>query len=554
MPDFRGYQDPGVYIEALPVPLIVSPSISGTVIGLVGDTQRFRTASESVRLVSSASTQLLKTGIDVTTIVVKNRFTGATYSSSVIGRLNTAVGSSDTTISVIESGTPPTTPFDIIVDSERMTVTNRTNSSGNIWTYTVTRGVGGSTAAAHLSGAVVNTATAGDYTVSVQGGVDGLIGGPDDLTSIGITPSGSSIASGDYVNVSYRYTDTTYYDITPYRDYASLRDAYGEPFDSSGLINSELSLGAYLAFANGADVVYAVPVQASGSVPSDAEFQTAIDALLTEDDVNVVVPLTGSTTVINYVKTHCEVSALSQDIYRRAFVGLDGTAANVTVSTIISRAETLASERVSLVAPAVIEFDWGGNEPARIGGQYLAAAVAGRQASLPAQEPLTRKTIIGLSGIPDQALKSDILDMQQSGVLVVYQRRDGVMYVKHGLTTKTARKAPINGNLYTQEVSIVTARDRLRELIRRELDNSGVIGSAIDDMTPDIVLGVVTGALETSKQTGLINDYANLSYVFPSGSPTTMDISFVYKPTLPLNYIQVRFAFDTTTGQVQFEE
>lgn len=553
MPDFRGYHDPGVYIEVLPPPLVASPTISGTVVALVGDTQRFRTGAETIRVVSSAPTQLQKMGVDISSIVVTNRFTGATYTSAVIGRLNGNITAVATTISVTESATPPATPFDILVDSEQMTVTARSNTSGNIWSYTVTRGVNSTTATTHLSGAVVNTATVGDYAVHVQGGDDATIGGSDDLTSIGLTVSGSTITSGDYVNVTYRYTDPTYYAVAQYRDYGSLRDAYGEPFTTSGTINSPLSLGAYLAFANGADVVFAVPVQASGSTPTNSEFTTAIDSLLAEEQVNVVVPLTGSAGVISALKTHCEVSAIAQDIYRRGIVGLDGTASSVTVSNLISQAESLASERMTLVAPAVLTFDWGG-EPVSVGGQYLAAAVAGRQASIPAQEPLTRKTIVGFSDIPNQPPKTSILSMQESGVLVVYRRRDGVMYVKHGLTTKTARKSPINGNIYTQEISIVTARDRLRELIRNELDESGVVGSAIDDLTPDIVMGVVGGSLEHAKDSGLISDYSGLSYTFPSGSPSTMEITFMYKPTMPLNYILVRFAFDTTNGQVSFEE
>jgi hypothetical protein len=191
VPDFRQYQDPGIYIERQTAPSVISPVVSPTVVALIGDTQRFRTFSETVRLSSSAASSLSNYGIDVTTIVVKNRLTGVTYQSARIGYLNADITSGATSIQVVETATVPTVPFDIYIDAERMTVSSRSAGPG-YYTYTVSRGVGGTTAAAHLASAVVNKATGADYTINVQGGEDGLIGGPDDTTTIGLL-SGSSM-------------------------------------------------------------------------------------------------------------------------------------------------------------------------------------------------------------------------------------------------------------------------------------------------------------------------------------------------------------------------
>lgn len=79
---------------------------------------------------------------------------------SALGTLYTAITSAATTFNVVETATPPATPFVIKVDSELMNVTLRKTTGGGCNTagrpcYTVTRGYGGTTAAAHLINAPV---------------------------------------------------------------------------------------------------------------------------------------------------------------------------------------------------------------------------------------------------------------------------------------------------------------------------------------------------------------------------------------------------------------
>ncbi|HEX8941285.1 MAG TPA: bifunctional UDP-sugar hydrolase/5'-nucleotidase, partial [Candidatus Limnocylindrales bacterium] len=70
---------------------------------------------------------------------------------NAVGALSAAAGAADTSISVAEATTPPTTPFDITVDDETMTVTARTGPTGGPFTYQVTRTSG----VAHAKGATV---------------------------------------------------------------------------------------------------------------------------------------------------------------------------------------------------------------------------------------------------------------------------------------------------------------------------------------------------------------------------------------------------------------
>jgi hypothetical protein len=82
--------------------------------------------------------------------------TSDTFSS--LGTLSGAINSSTTSIKVTESGTPPSTPFVIKIDTEQMNVTARahaTGCTGATWCYTVTRAYNGTTAASHSNGAAV---------------------------------------------------------------------------------------------------------------------------------------------------------------------------------------------------------------------------------------------------------------------------------------------------------------------------------------------------------------------------------------------------------------
>ena len=102
---------------------------------------------------------------------------------------------------------------------------------------------------------VLNT----DYTVVNTGGTNGTTNA---LYTVERVITGH-INPNDYVQITYQYTDPTYY--TPYifYDYADVVACYGAPWDvTTGTIQSGLSLMAYFAFLNGAYQVVCVAVQA----------------------------------------------------------------------------------------------------------------------------------------------------------------------------------------------------------------------------------------------------------------------------------------------------
>lgn len=463
--DFSAYLTPGVYVEEIDAPVVSSTGIAPTVLGLVGDSQRFRSNAEIVQLdtedaVGPVPTTLAKLGVDASTIVVTNRFTGETY-----------------------------------VETQDYT-----------WSQ-----------------------TAGDSADTTR----------DDVTALTRVGTGN-ITPGTFVTVTYQYTDVGYFDPQSFQDYDDVRDLYGNPFDSQGNINSPMTLAAFFAFANGASEVVAAAVDPAGAQPTAAEFQTALDKLKDQLHVNVVVPVTTDATVATYVQAHVQ-TMYNQGLYRRAFIGGAGTYSNIAN-------HGFSDPRVVVIGPSRYTFYDGTTDSlVELGAEYAAAAVAGSHASRPVQIPLTRKQIRGFYTIPDQITESQMVSVQRQGTLWLRQKRGGQIIVRHGLTTDTT-------NVYTREINIQASKDRLMTLIFEALENQELVGSVMTDTTPQDVVGSVSGILEFAKDTQLIQNYSGLKYRIPSNQPTEIQIRFMYKPSLPLNYVQVQFAIDTSTGASSFTD
>ena len=429
------------------------------------------------------------------------------------------------------------------VEGERMLVTSVSGSAPQ--TVAVTRGVNGTFAAGH--GAVtIYENTGADYLVEIGSGTDGTFLTEDDTLSLLIL-DGTRISSGSYVNLAFEATDAAQFSAGLFDDLDTIRDKYGDPLDSTGSISSELTLGAQLALANGATQLVLVAVNPADITVSDtAGFQAAIAKLAFELSVNSIAILSGIAADINYLKGHVQQQSENGNLCR-GFVGLDGLGTPTPdYSSFITKAGQMNSERVSLVAPGQFKLDNGTTTPTIVPGYFAAAAVAGVQAGLPPQEPLTRKQVFGFVGINNQDTTQNIFSMQAAGVLVVFEDRLSRLIIKHGLTTDMS-------TVYSREISVITSRDRLRDFILDTLEGGALIGSPMTSDTPNLVMAAVNAALEESVRQGLIFDYSDVKFRYPTENPTMIEIRFSYKPTLPLNYIHVQFSIDTNTGTVEFQ-
>lgn len=397
---------------------------------------------------------------------------------------------------------------------------------------------------------------ASDFELVADGGEDeNLATTTDNTLTLARTDDSTIPDDGSPVYVSYQYTDATYYEPLRVRDFDEVIDAFGPPIDATtGAITSPLSFAAKLALDNQAAEVVLVTTSGSATSTSRAQLQAGLAKLETMFDVNIVVPLpvgiTGSvgtpgdtTNIPNDLKTHCD--AMSADgLYR---LGVVGFGAGVTRPP-DAIAEDIASKRVSLVWPnRVLWYNGFANTSVEVPGVYLAAAVAGRLASLPVQMPLTKKPVRGFSSFPSSVLstmtKAAMNSWSDAGVLVVEQDRGGRLQVRHGTTTDRS-------SVDTREISLVRAKDALVRLLQETTESSGIIGTPIGVETNVRVKAIVQGALETAVSSEVIVSYQDLKVRARPADPTVIEVRFAYLPAYPLNYIVITFAINTATGDI----
>lgn len=551
--DFGSYADPGIYVEEIPSPVIGTAGIAPTVIGLVGDTRRFATYSEVTQLLD-AGVVLSQEGVNAATLSVTDRFTGQGYVEGTDWAYDPATNTLTHITGGPGDGTWVTVSYEYtgedFYDLQRFNdyddvrdlygnpfdPTGAINSPLSLAAYLafsngasriVCAAVEPPTAAQEVQH-VYNDATAGTFTLTWDGFTTAAIAYNATATTVQTELNAlTSITDAGGVTVTGLGNDTDPWIVT-----------WNEAGDRSLLVADSTGLTATV----GTTIEQAV--QGVSGALSATEFNTAIDKLRDDGTINVVVPVTGDTAVHDYVARHVD-TMFTLDSYRRAFVGMDVAA---TRQNLIDQADTINNPRVSIVGPTSMKFYEGrSGNIIDLGSFYAAVAVAASHASRPVQEPLTRKPVRGFHGTGEKPTEVQMIEAQRAGVLWLWEKRQGGIVVRHGVTTDMT-------NVYTREVSIQAAKDRLMTLVHDQLDVQGLIGSAMVENTPDYVMGAVAGALEFANENGLIFDYSGLKYRVPNNNPTMIQVRFMYKPTLPLNYVRVQFAIDTNTGTTQFSD
>lgn len=475
--DFSRYLPPGVYTNPMPGPQLVVNSTLPTAVALFGTTVGYRTFTESVYVeadqqltVPAVSRTLANKGIDLTTLVVTNPFTGATYSENQ------------------------------------------------------------------------------DYTVVLVGGTQGTA---EALYAISRVIDGGTILAGDTVTVSYRYTDPTYFDPYIFYDYDDVRVAYGEPFNTTsetingvapGGVLSELTLAAKFAFMNGAYQVVCVAVQTEDpESPVVAEYVDALEKLNDQALVAIVVPCNGNMQPLHEQVRQHVVTQSANRFERRAIIGMDGTISSDLRRTYASQ---IGEQRIALVSPTKFTYYSPElNKSIELGGQYIAASLAGMTVSMSYAQPLTHKVITGWDGVVELQKEQQKNDESKNGLMVVEKTRRQKMWVRHGVTTD-------NSDLLHREWNIIGQQDALVYRLRDYLENANLIGQPIYDYTLVNVKASAEGALQSLLRDGLIVNYAGLKARQLLTNPDVIEVSFSWLPAMPLNYIVVTFAVSLTSGNV----
>ena len=383
-----------------------------------------------------------------------------------------------------------------------------------------------------------------DFTVEVAGTGSDPSSNRDDTYYLRRVIDGGHILAGDIVEVSYRYTDENYFTDRTFWDFDDVRDSYGPAFNAEGTIISELTLAARLAFQNGASSVVCVAVDtADPSQPALDEYVTALNKLSDNPDISVIVPATGMQALHVEVLSH--VSRQSQAQFeRRAILGRDGSQTSISSSQLIQNANALSSRRVALVSPTKMSyFSSEANREVSVGGQFLAAALAGLSVSLRPSTPLTRKRVIGFSDIGRRAPETEKSLESQNGLMVIEKTREGQVRVRHGVTTDPS-------TYLDREWSVTGQEDTMLYRLRRYLDNNQIIGGIINDITLVTIKATVDSTLQSLVSDQTINGYSDLKVRQLDTQPDVVEIRFAWNPAMPLNYIVVRYSVNVTTGEI----
>ena len=383
-----------------------------------------------------------------------------------------------------------------------------------------------------------------DYTVEIASPGTDSSSQRDDTYHLRRVIDGGHILAGDVVEVSYRYTDEEYFLDRTFWDFDDVRDAYGNAFDADGTLVSELTLAARLALQNGASSLVCVAVDAvDPTQPTLDEYVAALNKLSDNPDVSIVVPATGMQQL--HVEVLAHVNRQSQNAFeRRALLARDGSASSVSSSQLISNAHALTSRRVALVSPTKMSyFASEVNREVVVGGQFLAAALAGLSVSLRPSIPLTRKRVIGFADIGQRDSETQKSLESQNGLLVVEKTREGQIRVRHGVTTKP-------DTYLDREWSVTGQEDTMLYRLRRYLDNNQIIGSIINDITLVTIKATVDSTLQSLMSDQTINGYSDLKVRQLGTQPDVVEIRFAWNPAMPLNYIVVRYSVNVTTGEV----
>lgn len=383
------------------------------------------------------------------------------------------------------------------------------------------------------------------------------------VVSLELTANGSNLA-GKSVYVSYNYTDANYYLPKSYTTFQQIVAAFGPAFDSANNLISPITLAAQFVFANGNPTVVVVPTNDPSGTPAGTASRVglaqAYQQLASNDTIDIVVPLpvglvntpaSGNQSASNgdVINAATDLKAFvdSQSAQGIFQIGIYGADSGVTTGADAIAQQCLDSRVVVAYPNALNFFNGQNNSIVKVGGWCLAAAYAGLLSSRPPQYGLTKAPISGFAGLPNsvfvQMTKAYKNQLSAAGVSVVEPTQNNVLRCRQGVTTNMT-------SAVTKQISVTRSADYMMSLVQRTLDNSGLIGNPTTASTPANVQIIVQSVLDSLKSSGVIIDYSGLNAVLGSSDPTTIVVTYAYKPAYELDYIVISYGIDTSSGTV----
>jgi len=297
------------------------------------------------------------------------------------------------------------------------------------------------------------------------------------------------------------------------------------------LLGSLVTASATASASSILDKTYVFSGATEASV-SPLHWDTALASLQSLDDVEIIVPMTSSSSIQASVLSHC-LSMSSATGKRERFMVVGGDK-NLSVEAVKSLASKFADKRAVVVWPGIKDYD-DKNQLLTWSPVYLAATVGGMLAAQSdVAQPLTGKPI-AVRGLETTARLADLDDLVSNGVLAVRYDSNRGYSITQSLTTWTG-----DTRYARREISTMRAADATMKLIRNSVQ--GFIGSKLSDRAIEQIKNRVNQALEQASTSGLIvgtpsNPAFKDLIVRNVGDAIYVDVSI--SPAIPINYLLI---------------
>lgn len=354
--------------------------------------------------------------------------------------------------------------------------------------------------------------------------------------------SGLEPSVGDVYYVSYNYKKQDF-SSQIFTKMSTVEQAFGTKSPTN-----PVSLGAYLAFLNGAVILAIKQVEKDVDINSDGSPDTAsLDGFLQAIDSvegslpggiypNYIVPMKGdSLELFQYLARHCDIQSSIR--YRAERTAIVGVSAGTQPKEVGNIAEAVKRSRLRLLYPDIVtlsitEAD-GSIKSYLVDGTYFAAAWAGNRASptIDVATPWTRGRVVGFD---DVARKLDAVQQNQiavRGVTVLSQDRQ-IISIRHGLTTDPS-------NQLTRTPSVITIADEVQRKARATLDR--FVGIKFLPGITSQVEGQLNATLKGLVRDQIISTYIPATAKVSVDDPTAIEVEAYYQPVFPLIYIVITF-------------
>jgi hypothetical protein len=399
------------------------------------------------------------------------------------------------------------------------------------------------------------------------------------------TPTGTYplINNNNTVIVEFTYYPTNYWSAQRFDNMSDIEARYGRAYtDDQKYIYSQVTLAASIAFENGASnviiqpVFYQDPSTQAQSQPTPAQlvavtntWAKTLEALRAVDNVGIIVPISGQKlnysvdgtvsstelddntqiSILKTVQAHIAYQYTENDEIIIGIFGEDGTDGTTyaTQADLQGHASQLRAayngayaQQSVLISPSKFDKYTPNGTPLNLGGQYVAAAVAGMLSSRSVSSSLTRKNIIGFKDINDSRTKQQKIDDSKNGLFVIEQKGT-LIQIRHALTTDVTSVAK-------SELSVVRAKQKMVNSLRKTVDEQ-IIGTIVADNNAPLVIGsAITGVLNRMVDDKEIVGFSDVQARTLTLNPTVVEVRFNYRPAFPVNYIQIGFSVDLNNG------